>query len=243
MEVVSRLTKTIRSATKSALTPATPADKNLHYASFAIFGASALYIFYSGQIATLGLATGVALILYVLTNNNLAVALIAGSLAGLLAVYYSRYRAEGFEDAATAPTESATESTPSAPTAEEKEKEKPAIPEGFSRNGKKLPDNGERGEFFELGKKYTGPKEEDDGDFHLDAGTTFMNAYKSLKPDQIASMTKDTQELMATQKQLMNTLGTLKPLIQDGKQMMDMFQSYFGSGGLSMPAGMKPTTA
>jgi hypothetical protein len=65
-----------------------------------------------------------------------------------------------------------------------------------------------------------------------------MNAYKSLKPDQLAAMTKDTQELMQTQKQLMGTLQTLKPLISDGKEMMDMFQSYFGSGG--MTAGITP---
>jgi hypothetical protein len=74
------------------------------------------------------------------------------------------------------------------------------------------------------------PSEGDDQDFHLDAGTTFMNAYKSLKPDQIAAMTKDTQDLMTTQKQLMSTLQTLKPLIKDGKEMMDMFQGYFGAG-------------
>jgi len=57
-----------------------------------------------------------------------------------------------------------------------------------------------------------------------------MNAYKSLKPDQLAAMTKDTQDLMQTQKQLMSTLQTLKPLIMDGKEMMNTFQSYFGSG-------------
>jgi hypothetical protein len=45
-------------------------------------------------------------------------------------------------------------------------------------------------------------------------------------------MTKDTQELINTQKQLMSTLNTLKPLITDGKQMMDTFQNYFGAGGL-----------
>jgi hypothetical protein len=39
---------------------------------------------------------------------------------------------------------------------------------------------------------------------------------------------------MNTQKQLMGTLQTLKPLIQDGKEMMNMFQSYFGSGQASM---------
>lgn len=92
------------------------------------------------------------------------------------------------------------------------------------------PDHGDRAEMFELGKKYKMPSEADDSEFHLDAGTTFMNAYKALKPDQVAAMTKDTQELMETQKQLMSTLQTLKPLITDGKQMMDMFQSYFGTG-------------
>jgi hypothetical protein len=44
-------------------------------------------------------------------------------------------------------------------------------------------------------------------------------------------MTKDTQELIDTKKQLMSTLNTLKPLITDGKQMMDTFQSYFGGNG------------
>jgi hypothetical protein len=61
-----------------------------------------------------------------------------------------------------------------------------------------------------------------------------LNAYKALKPDQVAAMTKDTQDLMQTQKQLMSTLQTLKPLITDGKEMMDMFQSYFGSGQPSL---------
>jgi hypothetical protein len=93
------------------------------------------------------------------------------------------------------------------------------------------PDHGSRAEMFELGKKYKMPKESDDPDYHLDAGTTFLNAYKSLKPDQISAMTKDTQDLINTQKQLMSTLNTLKPLITDGKQMIDTFQGYFGAGG------------
>ena len=91
------------------------------------------------------------------------------------------------------------------------------------------PDNGDRSEFLQLGKKYKLPSESDDKDFHLDAGSTFLNAYKSLKPDQLAAMTKDTQDLMDTQKQLMSTLQTLKPLIMDGKEMMSTFQSYFGA--------------
>ena len=118
--------------------------------------------------------------------------------------------------------------------------EKFANYEGFADAGDKkkkkkrkpLPDHGKRAEMFQLGKKYKMPSESDDAEFHLDAGTTFMNAYKSLKPDQISAMTKDTQELINTQKQLMSTLHTLKPLITDGKQMMDTFQGYFGSEGM-----------
>lgn len=100
------------------------------------------------------------------------------------------------------------------------------------RKRRPAPDNRNNKEMFELGKKYKLPAETDDNDFHLDAGTTFMNAYKSLKPDQISAMTKDTQELINTQKQLMSTLHTLKPLISDGKQMMDTFQGYFGADGV-----------
>lgn len=124
-------------------------------------------------------------------------------------------------------------------TAEEEEEE---VEEGFEsgpankkKKSKKVappPDNGSRAEALELGKKYNMPSEGDDEDYHLDAGTTFLNAYKSLKPDQISAMTKDTQELIATQKQLMSTLSTLKPLITDGKQMMDTFQNYFGGEGM-----------
>jgi hypothetical protein len=55
-----------------------------------------------------------------------------------------------------------------------------------------------------------------------------MNAYKALKPEQIAAMTKDTQELLATQKSLMNMLDSMKPLLSDGQNMMNMFGSYFG---------------
>jgi hypothetical protein len=109
---------------------------------------------------------------------------------------------------------------------------KKGVHEAFSEEKKNIPppDHGDRAEMLELGKKYKMPSEADDPEFHLDAGTTFMNAYKALKPEQVAAMTKDTQELMETQKQLMSTLQTLKPLITDGKQMMDMFQSYFGTG-------------
>lgn len=68
------------------------------------------------------------------------------------------------------------------------------------------------------------------GGFHIDQGTTVMNALNALKPDQIKAMTNDTQALIETQKSLMGMLSSMKPMLQDGKQMMDMFQQMFGSG-------------
>jgi hypothetical protein len=236
MDSVKKLLKSLGSIPKSN------SDAGQLYAAYGIFGAAVLYIFYNGQLATIGMTIGVGLILHAVTRN-LSISLIGGALAGLIAVHYSRRR-EGFTaDRKTMPREGFEEEEEK-PAEGFEEEEKPA--EGFEEEEgrprpmrqkgakKAAPNNGERGEFFELGKKYKGPSEEDDADFHLDAGTTFMNAYKSLKPEQIASMTKDTQELMQTQRQLMSTLSTLKPLIQDGKQMMDMFQSYFGNGTASM---------
>ena len=201
-------------------------DECMNYCAYGIFGVAVLYIFYNGQLATIGLAIGVAMILYVATGKNMQVSLIAGALAGLIAVHYSRNGREGF----ASPTSDDDEEAMTDVGEEEQPK-----PVKKARKGKNPPpDNGDRAEMFELGKKYKMPSEDDDEDVHLDAGTTFMNAYKSLKPDQIAAMTKDTQELMQTQRQLMSTLSTLKPLIQDGKQMMDMFQGYFGNGNASM---------
>ena len=226
-----------------------------HTAGYTIFLVVAAYVLYCGQPETVGLGAGVALILYVLTGGNVLVSGLLGSLVSLVALYYSRtpmVRVEGFDDKRDELSEE--------DYLTDKAKEKREAKEGFeddeegfeddnenegfenqklSKPAKKAkkakranppPDNGDRAEFLTLGKKYKMPSEGDDEDYHLDAGTTFMNAYKSLKPDQIASMSKDTQELMQTQKQLMGTLATLKPLITDGKEMMEMFQGYFGNG-------------
>jgi len=213
-------------------------DDALLYASYGIAALAALYMFYRTQVSAIMLSVGVALILFSLTED-LSVSLISGALAGLIAVYYSRPVSEGFEDADEEEERMVHEGFEDAEEEKEMNEEFEDKPVKKAKKNKKKaksappPDNGERAEFFELGKKYKGPKEEDDKEFHLDAGTTFMNAYKSLKPDQINAMTKDTQELMQTQKQLMSTLSTLKPLIQDGKEMMNMFQSYFGAGQVS----------
>jgi hypothetical protein len=178
-------------------------------ASFVIAAITVGFILFTKTVQTLLLFAGLFLVFYGITQD-LTGCLVTASVFTLLYILISRKGLkEGFEDAE-----------------EVEEEPKPKT------KGKRVPppDNGERAEMFELGKKYKMPGEADDSEFHLDAGTTFMNAYKALKPDQVAAMTKDTQELMETQKQLMSTLQTLKPLITDGKQMMEMFQSYFGSG-------------
>ena len=63
---------------------------------------------------------------------------------------------------------------------------------------------------------------------HIDAGSTLMKAIKGLNPDQINAMSKDTQQLIETQKSLMGMLGTMKPMLNDGKQLMETFQQMFG---------------
>jgi len=78
-------------------------------------------------------------------------------------------------------------------------------------------------------KKYRLPSEKEDGEHHMDTGTTFMNAYKKLKPEQIQSLTNDTQKLITVQKDLMANLNNLKPLVSDGKEIMKTFKSFFGS--------------
>ena len=69
------------------------------------------------------------------------------------------------------------------------------------------------------------------GGAHIDIGTTMMNALNSLKPDQVKQMTEDTRNLMETQKSLMGMLSSMKPMLNDGKQLMSTFNDMFGKGG------------
>ncbi|WP_248807919.1 hypothetical protein, partial [Klebsiella pneumoniae] len=46
------------------------------------------------------------------------------------------------------------------------------------------------------------------GGFHIDQGTTVLNALNALKPEQVKQMSEDTQKLIDTQKSLMSMLGT-----------------------------------
>jgi hypothetical protein len=115
---------------------------------------------------------------------------------------------EGFEDA--------KKDEPAPASKEDEKNEKPAPVKQISKDALPQP--------FTLGEI---PAQVKNGP-HIDAGSTLIKAIQSLNPDQINAMTKDTQQLIETQKSLMGMLGTMKPMLNDGKQLMDTFQQMFG---------------
>jgi len=176
--------------------------------AISVFLGAALYAVVMGQLHTVVAGCAFFLMMYGALPKQIALAfLVAASVILLL----QTKRVEGF----TSPSSSGSE---------------PVSTESFG-NKVMLPDNMDRKEPLELGKPYKLPSEKDDKGYHLDSGTTFLNAYKALKPEQITAMTKDTQELMATQRNLMATLEALKPMLSDGQNMMSMFGSFFGPKG------------
>jgi hypothetical protein len=93
---------------------------------------------------------------------------------------------------------------------------------------------------FKLGEV---PSESKDGP-QLDAGATFMKAIGALNPEQITSMTQDTQKLLETQKSLITMLHGMSPILKDGKQLLDTFSGMFGgtaggTGGVKQTAGLQ----
>lgn len=120
----------------------------------------------------------------------------------------------------TAPsTEVATVKSEPAPIAKQEKQEKQEKEEKDEKDGFQA-DNG----LFKLGRL---PKESKGGPY-VDTGSTISNALKSLKPEQIKEMTRDTQQLLETQKNLMEMLKTFAPMISEGKEMMHTFNGMFG---------------
>lgn len=140
-------------------------------------------------------------------------------------VYASGY-VEGFEDVSENKVEAkntAAESKP-APAA--------AAATTTTTTGFKNPSDANQDGLFKLGVL----PEEGKGGYHIDQGTTVLNALNALKPDEVKRMSEDTQKLIDTQKSLMMMLGTMKPMLTDGKQLIDTFQQMFGpSGSQTMP--------
>ena len=206
------------------------------------FVVAVLYTIARGTPHTILVGLGFTLIVLGALPRQVALAFLVGASAILLV---QTNRVEGFasgsevgssaeptvaEDASAA-AESETEQEVDEEKAEKAQEKavdvilQGAKAEGFAATNKPmLPDNADRKEPLELGKAYTLPNENDDKGFHLDSGTTFLNAYKALKPDQIAAMTKDTQDLLATQKSLVAMLDSFGPLMKD----MGKITGFFG---------------
>ena len=89
------------------------------------------------------------------------------------------------------------------------------------------------GGLFKLGEM---PSEHKDGP-HLDAGKTIMQAMSTFDPKTISSMTDDTKKLLETQKGLMSMLNQMRPVLADGRELLQTFSGMCGgssSGGASL---------
>lgn len=105
-----------------------------------------------------------------------------------------------------------------------KGKPAPAEPEKNEENDVPLNKKDELPSQFKLGEI---PAQVKNGP-HIDASSTLMKAIQGLDPDQVKAMGADTQRLIETQKSLMGMLSSMKPMMNDGKQLMDTFNQMFG---------------
>jgi hypothetical protein len=153
------------------------------------------------------------------------------------------YGAEGFEDAPQADEKEKEEAKPAESTAapatktedaetvtvqEQKKVEATATAAGFQ---------GGQASLFKLGEM---PSETKEGP-HVDVAATMQNALSALSTDQMTAMTRESQSLLETQKNLMSMLQSMRPVLQDGRQLLDTFGGIFGNlqgmGGLAKAAG------
>lgn len=79
---------------------------------------------------------------------------------------------------------------------------------------------------FKLGEL---PSESKTGPF-IDNASTLMKAMNSLDNNQMKSMTNETKNLLESQKSLMGMLENMRPILQDGRQLLDTFSGIFGGG-------------
>lgn len=75
-------------------------------------------------------------------------------------------------------------------------------------------------------------------DNKIDERSSYLEMFKSLKPNEVAGLNTDTKELMATQKQLMETLQNMGPALKEGKNILDTFKNYFGDTSAMGKLGM-----
>ena len=88
------------------------------------------------------------------------------------------------------------------------------------------------------------PSEHADGP-KLDASATIKTAMESFDTDAVSNMTADTKDLINTQKKLMDMLVQMRPVLSDGKELLQTFSGMFGGvgskagGGSGMPFALK----
>jgi hypothetical protein len=136
---------------------------------------------------------------------------------------------EGFEDVSPKIIkDGASSESSSAPNKRENEVKHPVEQKKDEEEMKKEELLSATGNLFKMGQL---PSEHTSGP-HIDSGSTLLKAMESFKPEQISSMTEDTKKLIETQKNLMGMLSTMRPILQDGKQLLDTFSGMFGNGGV-----------
>jgi hypothetical protein len=152
---------------------------------------------------------------------------------GLLVYIHNR---EGFESSDATPIINQIRSIARSPRSIEgyedvrKEKDETPAPADIKKKKNTLVSNEENKESDTLAKPFTLgeiPGQAKKGP-HLDVSSTLMKAINNLNPEQIQAMSVDTKQLIETQKTLMGMLGTMKPMLNDGKELMSTFQDMFG---------------
>ena len=90
-------------------------------------------------------------------------------------------------------------------------------------------------QLFKIGKM---PSEHKEGPM-LDAGGTLIKAMSSFDPETTAKMTDDTKKLLETQKSLMGMLTQMRPILADGKELLQTFSGMFGGQGAAANSQFK----
>jgi hypothetical protein len=151
---------------------------------------------------------------------------------------------EGFEDTAPgsskdgAPSNSSSASTVQTKDQVDKDhvKEVTSAVQGSKKSDKEIEEDeikSATGALFKSGKM---PSENVDGP-KLNAGKTIMKAMESFDTNTIGAMTDDTKKLLETQKSLMGMLTQMRPVLADGKELLQTFSGMFGNN--SQGSGMK----
>jgi hypothetical protein len=188
-------------------------------ASFVAMALVLVFYYKSLTFFNMAISAGIGCLLYGLDAP--AIVAMGGAITVLMVIIYHTNDREGFNTNTPAPEIAATIRRMKAPQKpviegyEDVKKEKDEMP-APAKESMAVP--------FKLGEI---PSQVKNGP-HIDAASTLVKAINSLNPEQIKAMSKDTQQLIDTQKSLMGMLGSMKPMLNDGKELMNTFQDMFG---------------